>query len=174
MLVVVCMIETHGFYVWLLHVADDSTGHNVVGAHDWCLGLVLLLTVRGHYMRLMLIVGCRWLTLAVVSVFGIHGWRLLVLMISIHNCYVWLDCSLPLVPLSATNSILLCHLWAMILLVMSLYMDVPFIFVLQTSATYFSPEFRCCRKYLLVFIRLITSLLSVVGVDHDGFFVFPN
>lgn len=62
----------------------------------------------------------------------------------------------------------------MILLVISLYMDVPFIFVLQTSATYFSSEFRHCRKYLLVPIRLITSLLSVVDVGHDGSFVFPN
>ena len=47
-------------------MVDDSPGHSVVGAHDWCLGLVLLLTVRGHYMRLMRIVGCTWLTLAVV------------------------------------------------------------------------------------------------------------
>lgn len=39
MLVVECMIETHGFYVWLLYVVDESPGHHVVGAHDWCFGV---------------------------------------------------------------------------------------------------------------------------------------
>lgn len=132
----------HDWNAWLLHVIVTC---------DWWFYLASMFGIWGWYSCLlcMVITGawCSWLVipgwcLPLLPEFGIHGWFAWLASVGPRGWYPQLLCMVgPLSSLSSTFAHwFFTHSWAMILLVMSLYTDVPFIFISKLQQLIFPPN----------------------------------